>query len=169
MAGLIAKVEAACNAYMSARNPLQQAELEKRCKVLKKEKEDCQSSYACRMDTVREQLQKLNSDIDDLASQLKTAQDNWLKALDAQREATLEKVYEDLKKRLELLDTRRAKLEDKLPSSGEHTWQTAFAEAASAAVGTCAQERLSDSWLESCACTRAVASCSYALVYFKTP
>ena len=38
MADLIAKVEAACNAHMSARNPLQKAELEKCCKVLKKEK-----------------------------------------------------------------------------------------------------------------------------------
>ena len=115
---------------------------------------------------MREQLQRLNSEIDDLASQVETACDSWLKAQDARHEAKLKQVYEDLKKQLELLNTRRAKLEDKLPSSGEHTVQTAFAEAASAAVGTSAQERSSDSWLESCACTQAVASCSYALVYF---
>ena len=169
MAGLIAKVEAACIAYMSGRNPLQEAELEKRCKVLKKEKEDCKSSYACRMDTVREQLQKLEIERADLAGKVETARDNWLKAQDTRQEAKLERVYEDLKKELELLNMMRRDLQNKLPSSGEHIVQTAFAEAALAAVGRSAQERSSDSWLESCACTRAVASCSYALVYFKTP
>ncbi len=97
---------------------------------------------------MREQLQKLELERADLAGKVETARDNWLKAQDTRQEAKLERVYEDLKKKEELLNARTAKLEEKLPSSGEHIVQTAFAEAALAAVGTCANQRLSDSWLE---------------------
>ena len=99
---------------------------------------NCKSSYACRMDPVREQLQKLNSEMDDLTAEIKVARDNWLKAQDAPIKASLENFYEDLKEEKQLLNTRRAKLEDKLPSSGEHSVQIAFAEAALAVVGTSA-------------------------------
>ena len=110
---------------------------------------------------MHEQLQQLNREIDDLTGKVETAQDNWLKAQDARQEAKLERVYEDLKKKEELLNARIAKLEEKLPSSGEHIVQTAFAEAALATVGTSAQKRLSDSWLEHhrlCCCNESAVS-----------
>ena len=126
---------------MSARNPQQNAELNISYKAPDTEKEKCQSSYACRMDAVREQLQKLNSEMADLTGKVETARDNWLKAPDARQEAKLEKVCEDLKKKEELLDTRIAKLEDKLPSSGEHTVQIAFARLSMVGVSACMLER----------------------------
>ena len=97
---------------------------------------------------MREQLQKLEIERADLAGKVETARDNWLKAQDTRQEAKLERVYEDRKKELELLNMMRRDMQNKLPSSGEHIVQTAFAEAALAAVGTSAQKRLSDSWLE---------------------
>ena len=110
---------------------------------------------------MRERLQKLDTERADLADKVENARDNWLKAQDARQEAKLERVYEDLKKELELLDMMRRDLQNKLPSSGEHTVQTAFAEAALAAVGTSAQKRLSDSWLEHhrlCCCPESAVS-----------
>ena len=110
---------------------------------------------------MREQLQKLDIERADLADKVENARDNWLKAQDARQEAKLERVYEDLKKELELLNMMRRDLQNKLPSSGEHTVQTAFAEAALAAVGTSAQKRLSDSWLEHhrlCCCPESAVS-----------
>ena len=110
---------------------------------------------------MREKLQKLEKERADLAGKVETARDNWLKAQDTRQEAKLERVYEDLKKEFELLNARIAKLEDKLPSSGEHTVQTAFAEATLAAVETSAQKTLSDSWLEHhrlCCCPESAVS-----------
>ena len=118
---------------------------------------------------MREQLQKLNSEIDELAGKAEAAWNAYMDATNPQQKAELKERLEKLEKKEELLNIMRRDLQNKLPSSGEHIVQTAFAEAALAAVGRSAQERSSDSWLESCACTRAVASCSYALVYFKTP
>ena len=150
MADLIAKIEAACNAYMSARDPLQKAELEKRCKVLIKEEEDYQSSYACRMDAVREQLQKLNNEVDELADKAEATWDAYMSARNPQQKAELKERHEKLEKKQELLNARRVKLEDKLPSSGEHIVQTAFAEAALAIAGTSTQKRLSECWPGRC-------------------
>ena len=76
---------------------------------------------------MREQLQKLDSERADLAGKVESARENWLKAQDTRQEAKLERVYEDLKKEVELLNMRMAKLEDKLPGSGEHSVQTAYA------------------------------------------
>ena len=158
---LIAKVEAACNAYMSARNPLQKAQLEKCCKVLKKNMEIFRSSYACRMDAVREQLQKLNNEIDDLAGKAEATWTAYMSATNPQQKAELKERHEKLEKKEELLNARRVKLEDKLPSSGEHIVQAASAEAALAAVGTSAQNKLSDSGLEHhrpCCCPESAVS-----------
>ena len=66
-------------------------------------------------------LVKLESEVADLIAKIEVAQDRWLKAQHAQENSDLEKVYEDLKAEKQLLITIRAKLEDKLPSSGEHT------------------------------------------------
>ncbi|CAK0732263.1 hypothetical protein CVIRNUC_000106 [Coccomyxa viridis] len=70
------------------------------------------------MDAVCEQLQKLDSERADLAGKVETARDSWLKAQDTRQEVKLEKVYEDLKKELELLNMMRRDLQNKLPSSG---------------------------------------------------
>ena len=70
---------------------------------------------------------------------IRTALDDWLKAQGAGESDNLWKVYEDLTEEKQLLNTERAELEDMLPSSGEHIIQTASAEAASAAVRTCAR------------------------------
>ena len=88
---------------------------------------------------MREQLQKLNREIDDLTAETKIARDNWLKAQDTQERACLEKVYEDLKEEKQDLVSQRRDLQLKLPSSGEHSVQIAFAEAALAVVGTSPQ------------------------------
>ena len=106
----------------------------------------CKSSYACRMDAVERRLEELNREVNDLTVKIGIAQDNWLRAQDAQDKAYLEKVYEDLKGEKHLLNTRRAKLEEKLLSLGEHNVQTAAAKAALAAAGTSAQKRPSDTW-----------------------
>ena len=84
-------------------------------------------------------LEELDREVNDLTVKIGVALDNWLKAQDAHDKAYLEKVYEDLKGEKHLLNTRRAKLEEKLPSSGEHSVQTAAAKAALAAAGTSAQ------------------------------
>ena len=93
---------------------------------------------------MREQLQKLDSERADLAGKVESARDNWLKAQDTRQEAKLERVYEDLKKEVELLNMRMAKLEDKLPSSGEHIGQTAFVTLSVVGVSACMQQSKED-------------------------
>ena len=97
---------------------------------------------------MREQLQKLNNEIDDLAGKAEATWTAYMSATNPQQKAELKERHEKLEKKEELLNARRVKLEDKLPSSGEHIVQTAFAEAALAAVGTSAQNKLSGSGLE---------------------
>ena len=70
---------------------------------------------------MREQLKQLNTEVAALAAEVKDAKNAWLSATDAQREAKLKEVYNDLKeKEKELLDARRA-LEAKLPGAGERS------------------------------------------------
>ena len=75
------------------------------------------------MRSVERRLETLDSEIGDLTAKIEVAQEDWLTAQNAQEKANLEKVYEDLKEDKQLLNTRRARLEDKLPSSGEHVVQ----------------------------------------------
>ena len=86
---------------------------------------------------MREQLQKLDIERADLAGKVETARDNWLKTQDTRQEAKLERAYEDLKKEFELLNMMRRDLQNKLPSSGEHIVQTAFAKLSMVGVRAC--------------------------------
>ena len=73
------------------------------------------------MGTAAKQLEQLNEEIAALNPEVKAAKKDWLSATDPRQEAKLEKVYEDLKKKEERLDSRRAELEAKLPGAGERT------------------------------------------------
>ena len=61
----------------------------------------------CRMGTAAQGLEKLDNEAAALAAEVKNAKNNWLSATDPQREAKLQKVYEDLTKEREQLDSRR--------------------------------------------------------------
>ena len=63
------------------------------------------------MGTAAKQLEQLNEEIAALNPEVKAAKKDWLSATDPRQEAKLEKVYEDLKKEKERLDSRRAELE----------------------------------------------------------
>ena len=67
------------------------------------------------------QLEQLNREIADLNPTVEAAEKNWLDATDPQQKADLWQVYAYRKEKEERLDSRRAQLEAKLPSTGEHT------------------------------------------------
>ena len=94
------------------------------------------------------QLEKLDSEIDDLTAEIEAAWNAFMSAANPQQKTQLKEIYEDLKEEKQDLVSQRHDLQLKLPSSGEHSVQTPFAEAALAAVGTSLQKRLSDSWPE---------------------
>ncbi len=100
------------------------------------------SLYACRMDPVREQLQRLNRELDDLTAKIEVAQDNWLKAQDSQEKASLQKVYDVLTRQIQDCRSERRDLQLKLPSSGKHCVTclciSAFARQPVGGIGICA-------------------------------
>ena len=67
------------------------------------------------------QLEQLNGEIAHLTTKVEAAEEDWLSATDPQQKADLWHVYAYRKKEKERLDSRRAELEAKLPSAGEHT------------------------------------------------
>ena len=75
----------------------------------------------CRMGTAAQRLEKLDNETAALATEVKNAKNKWLSATDPQQEAKLQKVYEDLTKEREQLDSRRKELEATLPGAGERS------------------------------------------------
>ena len=71
------------------------------------------------------QLEQLNREIADLNATVKAAENKWQSATDPQLRSELkgvyQTVYKDAKDEKERLDSRRAQLEAKLPSTGERT------------------------------------------------
>ncbi len=76
---------------------------------------------------MEKQLAQLDSEVADLNAKEEAAWRLAMSVTDPQQKAELKERHEKLEKRQELLNMRRAKLEDKLPSSGEHIVQTAYA------------------------------------------
>ena len=97
---------------------------------------------------MREQLQKLNSEIDELAGKAEAAWNAYMDATNPQQKAELKERLEKLEKKEELLNIMRRDLQNKLPSSGEHIVQTASAKAALAGCRKQVLKRSWESWLK---------------------
>ena len=70
---------------------------------------------------MREQLQRLNKEMDDLTAKTDAAWDAYLSATDPQQKVELEERCEKLGKQLQDCRSERRELQLKLPSSGEPT------------------------------------------------
>ena len=76
---------------------------------------------------MEKQLVQLDSEVTDFNAKEEAAWRLFMSVMDPQQKAELKERHGRLEKKQELLNMRRAKLEDKLPSSGEHIVQTANA------------------------------------------
>ena len=90
-------------------------------------------------------IEKLDSEIDDLTAKIKVAQEDWLRAQDAQERADLEKIYEDLKKEKQVCRSERHDLQLKLPSSGERGCTDCLCRSS---LRSCRDKCSEDSWPE---------------------
>ncbi len=73
------------------------------------------------MDTASKQLEQLDQEIADITAEAKEAKEAWLSASDPQQKADLKEIWQQLQVRVQAIDFRRSKLEDKLGTPGVHT------------------------------------------------
>ena len=87
----------------------------------------CRICSSCRMDPVGRRLKQLDSESADLAAKVEAACIAFMSATNFQQKTELRERYEKLEKEEEDCESERRDLQLKLPSSGEHIAQTAFA------------------------------------------
>ncbi|EIE21360.1 hypothetical protein COCSUDRAFT_66844 [Coccomyxa subellipsoidea C-169] len=70
------------------------------------------------MDAASKQLEQLDQEIADITAEAKEAKEAWLSASDPQQKADLKEIWQQLQVRVQAIDFRRSKLEDKLGTPG---------------------------------------------------